>query len=105
MENVVEPYLTKRLLQINWVVTWNKLNSDEGQDHYILQCFLAAEWNYICDALPLYNKSVAGYGYYGIGAPTHLHMRMYTRKGCGLGPHMLPYIERTTIRTRAANEP
>ena len=36
---------------------------------------------------------------------TPLYMDMRTREGCGLGSHMLPYIQNdTTIKARAANK-
>ena len=50
---------------------------------------------YSCELLALFVniglflRRIAGHGYYRTGAPP---LCMRTRDGCGLGPHMLPYM-------------
>ena len=39
---------------------------------------------------------------YKSSVPCCLHM--CTKERCSLGPHVLPYFERTTIKTRVANK-
>ena len=47
---------------------------------------------------------VAGYGYSRTEAPSLYSLTCVFERGCDLDLHMLPYIERSTIRARTVNK-